>query len=220
MIAYLKSAAGRSLRHLGRSLRGMRRRWRTILLDGRKIERVNLGCGPVLVPGYFNIDFTGRPDYRLDLSRDDLPIRDGSLDAVICISAINYFSYSRAGELIREAHRVLRPGGVARFGVQDLELLAHKYVEKDAAFFFQKLPNGADRIEGRTLGDKFVSYFYGYAIHGHPCRYVYDYESLANLFRAAGFATIERRAYRDSRLAGIEQIDNRPDQMFFLEAVR
>jgi hypothetical protein len=121
---------------------------------------------------------------------------------------------------VNEAYRVLKAGGIARFGVQDMESIARRYVERDEQFFFQTLPNGQERFEGATLGDKFAAWFYGYAIKGVPCQYFYDYESLAHLFKVAGFSVIEKRAFQDSRLESIQMIDNRPDQMFFLEAVK
>jgi hypothetical protein len=119
-----------------------------------------------------------------------------------------------------ETHRVLRTGGIARFGVQDMKLLARRYVEDDREFFFQKLSDGRDRFEGPTIGDKFAAWFYGYVAGGYPSRYFYDYDALAYVFREVGFATVELRGYRDSRLEDVEQIDNRPEQMFFLEAVK
>ena len=70
-----------------------------------------------------------------------------------------------------------------------------------------------------TLGDKFAAWFYGYVAVG-PCRYFYDYESLAALFIMAGFSVVEKKDFMQSRLDHIELIDNRPDQMFFLEAVK
>ena len=55
---------------------------------------------------------------------------------------------------------------------------------------------------------------------GMPCRYFYDYDSLAYLFKEAGFPIVEQKQFRESRLKDIELIDNRPDQMLFLEAVK
>jgi len=202
------------------ALRRGRRRLTAMRLGRLSISKINLCCGYQKIPGYYGIDFVPGVDLSLDLSKNDLPFREGSLDAVVCISAINYFTRARAQELVNEVHRVLRPGGIARFGVQDLESIARKYIEKDTEFFFQKLPDGRERFEGPTLGDKFAAWFYGYAIKGVPCRYFYDYESLAHLFRNAGFQLVEKKAFRESRLDSIDQIDNRPEQMFFLEAVK
>jgi ubiquinone/menaquinone biosynthesis C-methylase UbiE len=142
------------------------------------------------------------------------------MDAVVCTSGINYFTRGRAQQLISETFRVLKSGGIARFSTQDLKSLTRRYVEKDTEFFFQLLPDGNQRFEGATLGDKFVAWFYGYTTPGGPCRYFYDYESLAHLFTEAGFTVIEQRAYRSSRLESVDWIDNRPEQMFFLEAVK
>ncbi len=188
---------------------------------GREAPRkVNLCCGTQRVPGWLGVDALPGADLVVDLSHGELPFASASLDAVVCMSAINYFTRARAGELAREMHRVLRPGGVCRVGVQDMKALAERYVRGDETFFFQKLPDGRERFEGATLGDKFAAWFYGYPAGGHRCRYFYDYESLAHLFREAGFATVERRGYRDSRLADAALLDNRPEQMFFLEAVK
>jgi ubiquinone/menaquinone biosynthesis C-methylase UbiE len=136
------------------------------------------------------------------------------------MSAINYFTRARAQQLVREMRRVLRPGGVCRVGVQDMRALAERYVRGDTEFFFQKLPDGRDRFEGPTLGDKFAAWFYGYAVGANRCEYFYDFESLAYLFREAGFSLIEHKAYRESRLPEVELFDNRADQMFFLEALK
>ena len=185
-----------------------------------QVDKVNLCCGPQKVPGYRGIDAAMGADLVMDLSKRDLPFHSNSVEAVVCTSAINYFSRARAQESINETYRVLKPGGVARFSVQDMESISRRYVEKDTDFFFQRLSSGRERFEGPTLGDKFAAWFYGYVSNGHPTRYFFDYESLSFLFKQAGFSQIERRDYMSSRLEHIDQIDNRPEQMFFLEAVK
>lgn len=194
-------------------------KWAIFRFNSKNIRKINLCCGAQKIPGYFGIDFSSQAELRLNLANDNLPFEDGLLEAVTCTSAINYFTYSRAQEIITEVYRVLKSGGVARFSVQDLECIARRYVEKDMEFFFQKLPDGHERFEGATLGDKFAAWFYGYVAVG-PCRYFYDYDSLAYLFKNAGFSIVEKKQYGESRLEHIELIDNRSDQMFFLEAIK
>jgi SAM-dependent methyltransferase len=183
------------------------------------IQKIDLCCGPDKKLGYFGVDFTGNPDLKLDISKYNLPFSNKSIKVVICISAINYFTKERAQKIINEVFRILEPGGIARFGVQDLEIIAKRYVEKDEKFFFQKL-NGVDRFEGNTLGDKFAAWFYGYSVEGVSCQYFFDFESLAYMFKVAGFSIIEKRNFQSSRLKNIDMIDNRADQMFFLEAIK
>lgn len=181
--------------------------------------RLNLCSGARPVDGFVNIDLC-QADVILDLEKDLLPFSDATASIVTCMSAINYFSRARAVEIVRDVHRVLRDGGIARFGVQDLRILTKKYLERDAEFYFQRLPDGRERFEGDTFADKLNRFFNGYAVAGRPCRHVYDYESLHRVFIEAGFSRVEERAYQDSRISGVEAIDNRPEQMFFLEAVK
>ncbi len=195
-----------------------RRRVRTFLSQG--FRRVNLCCGLQRVPGYIGLDVLPRVDLEIDLARENLPFGDCSMETIVWMSAINYFSYRRAQELVHEIYRVLHVDGVCRVGVQDMRWLAERYVKEDTEFFFQKLPSGQDRFEGKTIGDKFAAWFYGYAVGGNHCRYAYDFDSLAHLFHTAGFTRIERKPFGESRIPDIRFLDNRPDQMFYLEAVK
>lgn len=205
---------------VGRAFQKARWVWLRSRFHDSGIAKLNLCAGSQKIAGYFSIDIHRASDLVLDLAKYDLPFRSNSIQTIVCISAINYFTRTRGEELVKETHRVLAPGGIARFAVQDLENIARLYVEKDREFFFQKLPDGRERFEGPTLGDKFAAWFYGYAIAGVPCQYFYDFDALAYLFRQAGFSVVERMAYRQSRIPEIESIDNRPDQMFFLEAIK
>lgn len=204
-------------------LKYVRQRFKCLYLSCQskyEFKGINLGSGPQRIPGCLAIDFNLGADLYLDLRHHNLPFADGSLDYVVCISAINYLSYDRAREVIAQVHRVLKLGGVARFGVQDLRLIASKYIQKDVDFFCQVLPNGSPRFPGETLGDKFNYWFYGHPIRGSGCKYLYDYEALENIFLKAGFACVENRKFMDSKLEHIDLVDNRADQMFFLEAVK
>lgn len=190
-------------------------------LNSKKINGINLGSGSILLDGYCNIDIYWGSNLIIDLEKKLLPFHNNSIDTVVCTSVINYFTRKRGEEIIKEAYRVLKPGGIARFSTQDLELIASKYINKDTSFFFQKLPNGKDRFVGETIGDKFNSWFYGYEVaKGKGVKYFYDFETLALIFKKAGFSKIENKKYLDSKIKNIELIDNRPDQMFFLEAIK
>ncbi|NJB67075.1 putative SAM-dependent methyltransferase [Desulfobaculum xiamenense] len=185
-----------------------------------ELLKVNLCCGPVLLDGWVNVDVNPGADVTLDLERALLPFADGSVGVLACISAINYFDRQRAQEIINDVHRVLAPGGIARFATQDLNVLARHYLERDTTFWFQAGANGEQRFPGETFGEKLNEFFYGFFSGAKHCKQVYDYESLRLLFERAGFTCIEQRDYRDSRIPEVDRIDNRPEQMFFLEAVK
>ena len=182
--------------------------------------KLNLCSGPVKINGYVGLDISPESDIILDLEKSLLPFPDISADIVACISAINYFSPERAQEIIRDVYRVLKPGGIARFACQDLRVLAEKYLHNDQSFYFEKLADGRDRFPGRTIADKFNGFFYGFYSGDKHCKYVYDFASLKTLFIEAGFKIVEQKKYRESRIPDVEKLDNRPEQMFFLEAVK
>jgi predicted SAM-dependent methyltransferase len=185
-----------------------------------KYDKVNLCSGDQKIPGYASLDYSNNVDITMNLASGRLPFKSDSLEVVTCISAINYFTRQRGAEIVNEVYRSLRKGGVARFASQDLEWIVKRYIEKDTEFFFQKLPNGSERFPGRTMADKINSWFYGYETIGGASQYFYDYETLEDLFINAGFSLVEKKDYMDSRLNEIELIDNRKNQMFFLEAVK
>ncbi len=182
------------------------------------IQYLNLCCGPQRVPGYLGIDVAEPADLRIDLNFFGLPIASNTALGVAWISGINYFSQTRARELLTEVKRVLHGGGILRLGTQDLDLIARHYVARNDGFFYQRSLDGSERFEGRTLGDKFVSWFYGYKASGYPCRYFYDFNSLSTMLADVGFSEIRRCAFQESSLPSIELLDNRPEQMFFVEA--
>lgn len=180
--------------------------------------RINLCGGSVSLPGWTNVDLVAGADVRVDLESAPLPWKDGSVEAIAFISAVNYFTRDRALEILAECRRVLRPGGVLRVGVQDLRILVRNYQLGDAGFLDEKLPDGRDRFPGETYADKFCNWFYGFEVEGKSCRYAYDFDSLAGLARRAGFSTVVERAFRTGDLPDVASLDNRPEQMFFLEA--
>lgn len=186
-----------------------------------RYTKINLCSGSRKIPKYCNIDISEDADIIVDLEKYLLPLSDNSCDIIICMSAINYFSKDRAYEIIKDVYRVLKLNGITRFGTQDLRILAQKYINQDRKFFFETLPNGQERYEGNTMCDKFNAWFYGYKIScGKHCRYVYDFETIALLFQKAGFRSVEEKNYRESAISDIQFIDNRPNQMFYLEAIK
>ncbi len=183
-------------------------------------SKINLCGGPVEIYGYTNVDIC-LGDIIIDLEEELLPFPDNSADVIACNGAIGYFTKERAVEIIADVYRVLKVGGVTRFGTQDLRMLAEKYVKRDINFYFQKLDNGQDRFPGKTFCEKLNEWFSGHHSGlGKHCKYVYDFETLFYIFDKAGFIDIARMEYLESTIPEVHQLDNRQDQLFFLEAIK
>ncbi|KPA17014.1 radical SAM protein, partial [Candidatus Magnetomorum sp. HK-1] len=180
--------------------------------------KINLCSGSRKLFGYINIDLQPGSDIIIDLEHKLLPFPDNSASVIVCISAINYFSKQRALEIIRDVYRVLMPGGITRFATQDLRILVEKYLQNDSDFFFQKLSDGKERFPGISFGDKLNNFFCGFQANNKTCKFVYDYETLSSLFKEANFCSIKQKKYHESDIPEVAKIDNRPEQMFFLEA--
>jgi SAM-dependent methyltransferase len=82
--------------------------------------RLHVGCGGDIRPGYVNIDeFNPKADVKMALQDIDYPA--GSVDAIEGYMVIEHLNPDDALAFVRNAHRMLRPGGVLILECPDLE---------------------------------------------------------------------------------------------------
>ena len=83
-----------------------------------KLLRLNLGCGPIHIPGFVNVD--NDPDEKPDLVADirHLPYEDGVAEVVYTSHVLEHFEFD--DPVLEEWHRVLCPGGAIVVIVPDL----------------------------------------------------------------------------------------------------
>jgi SAM-dependent methyltransferase len=74
-------------------------------------DRLNLGCGADIRPGFVNVDSADLPgvDVVHDLTELPLPLEDGRFVEVVCQDVLEHLPDWPG--LVGEIHRVLRPGG-------------------------------------------------------------------------------------------------------------
>jgi len=97
----------------------------------QNIRMLNVGCGPRIVEGWENIDFAS-VDPRV-LSHNllkGIPHPDSCLDVVYHSHVLEHFTADDGCALINECYRVLKPGGILRVVVPDLEQMARVYLEE------------------------------------------------------------------------------------------
>ncbi len=100
-------------------------------MSDREPRLLNLGCGLCFHPAWVNVDFrqTGPGVVAHDLSRG-VPFPDASFDAVYHSHLLEHFHASTAPLFLAECHRVLKPGGILRVAVPDLEAMARIYLKR------------------------------------------------------------------------------------------
>lgn len=79
-------------------------------------QRLNLGCGTDIRPGWVNLDVAPLPgvDVVHDLKVLPLPFEDGRFDHVACLDVLEHLDYV---PVLKEIHRILKPGGTVRIDV-------------------------------------------------------------------------------------------------------
>jgi SAM-dependent methyltransferase len=131
-----------------------------------------------------------------------IPLPDASVDYVYSSHWLEHLYREDAERLMREAYRVLKPGGCIRTCVPDLEHAVGQYLkgnkEHALSYFFCPSRSGA-------LGRH---------------HYLYDADLLAALLTEAGFRDATRRAYREGLTPDIDKLDNRPEETLYMEAIK
>jgi predicted SAM-dependent methyltransferase len=96
-------------------------------MDGHLI---NIGCGSTWHPAWVNLDMRpASPQVRSwDVARG-LPFGDAQVQACYASHVLEHLSRPQAKALLSECRRVLRPGGVLRLAVPDLEAIAREYLD-------------------------------------------------------------------------------------------
>jgi predicted SAM-dependent methyltransferase len=177
------------------------------------VRRLNWGCGEYPEPGWLNSDIKDSPgiDIVADV-RAGLPLETDSIDYITSIHALPELPYPDLVPALAELRRVLKPGGVLRLALPDLDRAIAAYQRGDHEYF--DVPDA----DARSIGAKFVTQmtWYGYS---HTL-FVYDF--VEELLERAGFAQITRCQYKQtaSRWPDIAELDNRERESLFVEAVK
>lgn len=91
--------------------------------------RVNIGCGRVFDREWVNLDVApAAPEVRAWDARAGLPFGDRSVDAVYHSHVLEHLEADAGKKFLAECARVLRPGGILRVAVPDLESVARAYL--------------------------------------------------------------------------------------------
>jgi SAM-dependent methyltransferase len=93
------------------------------------MNKLNFGCGGRVAANWTNIDFHSDDSRvkRVNLLAG-LPFPDNYFDVVYSSHVLEHFTRDQGLFLIREAHRVLKPGAILRIVVPDLEGSCREYL--------------------------------------------------------------------------------------------
>lgn len=91
---------------------------------------INLGCGPRFHPDWTNIDFnSSSPHVQAHDLRQGIPCPDETFDVVYHSHLLEHFPRHKALGFIQGCYRVLKPRGIIRVVVPDLERIVKMYLQ-------------------------------------------------------------------------------------------
>lgn len=188
---------------------------------------LHIGCGPILIPStpeiaWANIDkeahFTSDTPQFLRWNCLDLVPRFGPRVADIIWSChmLEHLEYPReTTSFLADCHKLLKPGGILRLAVPDLELVAKAYVAgsdlkfihgPDFKAYYHKSESRAERLHWFT--------------HSWEHTITFDFDLLSSLLFDAGFKNgIWRKGFNESSIPNWNH-DRFQSESLYVEAVK
>jgi SAM-dependent methyltransferase len=177
------------------------------------IRRLNWGCGPITPYGWVNSDIQAWSgvDVVADI-RAGLPLADDTFDYVVSIHALPEIAYGELDQTLAELRRLLKPGGTLRLALPDVDKAIAAYQAADVDYFL--IPDD----DVKCLSGKMIVQL----LWGGRSRSIFTCEFAAELLVRNKFRSIQACLFRETKSSfpGITELDDRPLESIFIEAVK
>jgi predicted SAM-dependent methyltransferase len=93
-----------------------------------KLKYLNVGCGSKFHKDWVNVDMTSDSKHVIAVNLiNGIPYPDNSFEVVYHSQVLEHIPREKAQNFIKECYRVLKPGGIIRIVVPDLENIVDEY---------------------------------------------------------------------------------------------
>ena len=94
------------------------------------LNYLNVGCGNKFHKKWVNVDMYSKCPYVKSYNLlKGLPFANDQFDVVYHSQVLEHFSKEKAPDFVKECFRVLKPGGIMRVVVPDLENIVNEYIK-------------------------------------------------------------------------------------------
>jgi predicted SAM-dependent methyltransferase len=188
------------------------------LIIGRSdTVKLNVGCGTDYKKGWVNIDNNSDNNIeKLDLNwdlRNPLPFDDNSVDFIFNEHFVEHLTVEEAQKTLSDFKRVLKPGGVMRVAMPDLETAIEQY--KDPKW---KERPYIKRFKLEFVQTKAELLNMGFRWWGH--KWFYDWEELERRLKEVGFEKIKRAKHSKSKNLELRNLETRDESILIAEATK
>ncbi|GHV57444.1 hypothetical protein FACS189460_4020 [Deltaproteobacteria bacterium] len=171
--------------------------------------KLHLGCGTNYFGDWLNIDNNSdnnieKYDLHLDFSQG-LPLADNCADFIYSEHLLEHLEIEAALRLLKDCLRVLKPNGVMRLAMPDLDKVVGYYSDPDwpAAAGLKEAGLGHVRTSAELININF---------HWWGHKWLYNWEELERRLRESGPVRIERCEWRQSRHHPLRDLEIRPPE--------
>lgn len=146
------------------------------------MKKLHLGCGEKKIKGYINIDIreSVNPDIIDDIGKLN-NIENESIDLIYACHVLEHFNRFQYKEVLKRWFEVLKPSGVVKLSVPDIEAVINQYSDN-------KIPL-----------NKLIGFLYGGQTYPENFHYIgFDFDMLKSDLEEIGFTDIKLWDHRES----------------------
>lgn len=143
--------------------------------------KIHLGCGEKILDGFINIDIVKKkPQVIIDDVSTLKKVEQDSVDLIYACHVLEHFSRTEILNILETWNSKMKKGGIIRISVPDFDSIV-MYYEKN---------KNLDSLMGLLYGGQRSEYDYH--------KVVFNFDTLSQLLKKAGFSSVKRYEWRDT----------------------
>lgn len=178
------------------------------------MNKLNAGSGGEYLDGWVNMDI--HSTYRVDMQANILQTHfdENSFDVIFCSHMIEHLRFPiDTVECLERFYRWLRPEGICRIVVPDLELAVNAYVKTgDLSFLYGKEFQGYYHKD--TKAER-LNFF----VRAWEHLFTFDFETLAGMLSDVGFKNILKKEPNETLIPGFHH-DRFISESLYVECIK